>query len=94
MLRVVRLRWTPVNAAHVLRHGVRTNEVEEVVDGEHIVEPGHSGRSIVVGPTRDGRMLAVVIEPEGAGVFFPVTARPASRDERRRYAELRGGESA
>lgn len=60
--------------------------------GDYIVEPGHSGRSVVVGPTRDGRMLPVVIEPECAGVFFPVTARPASRDERRRYAEIRGDE--
>jgi uncharacterized DUF497 family protein len=94
MVRVARLRWTPINAAHIARHGVRINEVEEVVAGERIVEPGHSGRSVLIGPTASGRMLAVVLEPEGGGVFFPVTARPASRKERRRFETTRGGEPA
>ena len=92
MVRVARLRWTPSNVAHIARHGVRIAEVEEVVAGERIVEPGHSGRYVLIGPTASGRMLAVVLEPEGAGVFFPVTARPASRKERRRFENTRGGE--
>jgi len=65
--------------------------VEEVIAGDFIPEPGHSGRIVLIGPTLAGRMLAVVLDPEGAGVFYPVTARPASRKERRRYQQLRGG---
>jgi len=91
MVRVARLRWTLTNAVHIARHGVRISEVEEVVAGERIVEPGRSGRYVLIGPTAAGRMLAVVLEPEGAGVFFPVTARPASRKERRRFENARGG---
>ena len=41
---------------------------------------------LVIGPTSAGRMLTVVIDPEGDGVYYPVTARPASRRERAVYA--------
>ena len=63
----------------------------EAIGGERIVEPGHGGRYVLIGPTNSGRMLAIILEPEGAGVFFRVTARPASRKERRRYETTRGG---
>lgn len=91
MARIIRLRWNPNNIAHIWRHQVRTNEVQEVVDGDSIVEAGHSERRVFIGPTVVNRMLAVVLEAEGGDVYFPVTARPASREERRRYEEQRGG---
>jgi len=47
---------------------------------------------MLIGPTLAARMLSVVLEPEGEGVFYPVTARPASRKERRRYQQEQGGE--
>jgi uncharacterized DUF497 family protein len=90
MTRVSRLRWTPNNTAHVLRHDVRTNEVEEVIRGDDESERGHSGRIVLIGPTSADRMLAVIVEPEGSGTFLVVTARPASRKERRRYLQKRG----
>ena len=37
---------------------------------------------ILIGPTRTGRFVAAVIEPEGEDVYYVVTARPASRRER------------
>jgi hypothetical protein len=37
-------------------------------------------------------MLAVILDPEEEeGVYYPVTARPASRKERRLYREQKGG---
>lgn len=37
-------------------------------------------------------MLAVILDPEGEeGVYYPATARPASRRERRLYGERKGG---
>jgi hypothetical protein len=36
-------------------------------------------------------MIAVVLDPRGHGVYYPVTARPASRKERRYYNEQKGG---
>jgi uncharacterized DUF497 family protein len=36
-------------------------------------------------------MLAVVLDPEGEDVYYPVTARAASRKERRYYHQQKGG---
>lgn len=46
---------------------------------------------MAIGVTDAGRILAVVLdaEPE-AGAYYPVTARPASRQERRLYREAKG----
>jgi uncharacterized DUF497 family protein len=59
-----------------------------------IVRQAYHGRLMVIGPAQDGRMLAVVLDPEPSetGVYYPITARPASRKERRAYQEGRRGE--
>jgi len=37
-------------------------------------------------------MLAAILDPEPeTGVYYPVSARPASRRERRLYQEAKGG---
>ena len=62
--------------------------MEEVCHGEPVVQVGKKGRSLVFGPTLSGRMLTVVLDPESSeeGLYYPVTARPASRRERAIYA--------
>ena len=86
------LRWDPRNAAHIARHGVTMQEVQEVCDGDHVIRSGHSGRMVVVGPTRAGRMVAAVLEAELGGLHYPVSARPARRDERRQYEQAMSAE--
>lgn len=78
------LRWTPYNIAHIARHGMEQDEVEEAADAVLHVQPSYSGRYLFLGAARSGRILAVVVEPEGPGVYLVITARPASRKERRR----------
>lgn len=51
---------------------------------------GYKGRVMVIGPTKAGRMLAVVLESEGEEAYYPVTARPASRKEHRLYQRRPG----
>ena len=94
MLVVRRLIWDPWNIGHIARHEVTPEEVEEVCHGDPVVQVGKQGRSLVFGPTGSGRMLAVVMDPESeeTGVYYPVTARPASRRERAIYAGERGGD--
>ena len=86
------LIWDAWNVAHITRHGVTPEEVEEVCQGPHLLRQAYKGRLMLIGPTLAARMLSVVLEPEGEGVFYPVTARPASRKERRRYQQEQGGE--
>ena len=94
MISVRRLVWDPGNVSHIGRRGVTPNEVEEVCHGDHVVRQGYEGRIILIGLTKGGRALAIVLEPDldEPGAFYPVTGRPASRAERRRYLDAKGGE--
>lgn len=89
---VQRLRWDDWNKAHIARpaHEVAPEEVEEVCHRDYITLRSYKNRIVVIGPTATGRMLAVVLDPEGEGVYYTVSARPASRSERRYYREQRG----
>lgn len=94
MLTVKRLIWDAWNVAHIARHEVVPDEVEEVCHGRPMTSQTYGERLRVVGPSRSGKMLTVILAPqEEEGVYYVVTARPASRKERRRYQELEGGES-
>jgi uncharacterized DUF497 family protein len=86
-----RLRWNPGNIAHIARHGVSRMEVEEVFEGDFITQLSYGGRRIVIGATASGRVLSVIIEDEADDVSFVVTARSASRRERRLFRSAQEG---
>lgn len=91
MLHIRRLLWDPGNIAHIARHTMTVDEVEEACHGDPITLGSYAGRIIVVGPTQAGRMVAAVLEPEGTDSYYVVTARSASRKERRYYQQQKGG---
>jgi len=85
---VRRLIWDTWNIAHIARHNVTPDEVEEVCHGRPVTSSTYKGRIRVVGPTRSGRMLTVILAPTTrTGVYYPITARPADRKERRGYSQ-------
>ena len=91
MLFVRRLIWDTWNIAHIARHDVIPDEVEEVCHGWPVTNQTYKGRIRVVGPTRSRRMLTVILAPaDEPGVYYLVTARPADRKERRSYEQQRG----
>ena len=84
-----RLMWDPQNVSHIARHIVTLQEVEEVCAGPFVTRRSYANRLLVVGPTTEGRVLLVVLEPVSDKVYYVVTVRPASRRERRwRMEEL------
>jgi len=89
MAYIRRLNWDDWNIAHIARHEVTPEEVEEVCYGDYVKREGYKRRIMLIGPTRAGRMLAIVLEGEGDDVYFVVTARSADRKERRVYREER-----
>ena len=91
---VRRLIWDTFNVPHIARHDVTPDEVEEVCHGAHVDLQSYQRRLVVIGPTEAGRMLAVVLDHVGHGVYYPVTARPASRKERQYYQEQQGGDTS
>jgi uncharacterized protein len=83
-----RLIWDTFNVAHIARHNVTPEEVEEVCHGTAFFsENTYKGRLRVIGSNAAGRLLTVILAPQGRGIYYPVTARTASRKERRQYRE-------
>jgi uncharacterized DUF497 family protein len=81
---VRRLIWDTWNVAHIARHNVSPDEVEAVCHGKHAIRATYAGRIILIGLAAR-RLLTVVLAPRGRDVYYPVTARPASRRERAIY---------
>lgn len=83
---VKQLIWDDVNKEHIKKHDVSKEQVEEVGKNQLAHKKGHSGRYIIIG--RSGaRILSVVIRRIKTGIYYPVTARDADKDERRRVYE-------
>ena len=94
MLIVRRLIWDPWNVDHIARHHVTPEEVEAVCHGTPVINLTYKGRLRIVGPTRSRKMLPVILAPTNEqGVYYPVTARPADRKERRNYEQEQGRSS-
>lgn len=100
MIHIRRLLWDEWNVAHIARHKVTPEEAEEVCHSDFILLQGKKGRVVILGRTRFGRLLAVVLDPESGeeGAYYPVTAGSplgaAARKEQRLYLERKGGGSA
>lgn len=83
--------WSQDRIDHIARHGVRPEEVEEACFGRCLVQraksEGENPVYYVQGQTDAGRYLfCVVIQfPDDKG--FPVTARPMTEKEKRRYRQ-------
>jgi uncharacterized DUF497 family protein len=64
--------------------------IEEVAYGSPEllkVQQTYGERFLVIGPKADKRLLVLILAPEGAGKFYPVTARPAGKKERLEYLQ-------
>ena len=92
MLSIRKLRWDEWNIAHIARHDVTQDEVEQVVLGNVLVQKGKKGRTALVGPVDSGRILRVILDPEGKGMYYPVTAHIASKKDRDLYKQKKEGE--
>ncbi len=92
---VAQLIWDTGNTEHIARHNVTPDEVEEICEGDPLVQQTKSGRLLVSGKTTAGRFLVVILasKPE-PDTYYPVTAYPASGKYRRVYEQEKGKEEA
>jgi len=85
--------WPEDRIEHIARPGVTPDEVEEVCFGRPLVLRGRSdGKNpvhYVLGQTAAGRHLLCVVIEFRNGKAYPVTARPMTDKERRRYSRWR-----
>ena len=75
------LIWDDWNKAHITRHGISPEEVEEICQGKYEVIESYRKRILVIGKTKKGKSLALVLSPEdrdlqpfGYGLYYPITA--------------------
>jgi len=83
--------WPADRVDHIARHGIQPDGVEEVCFGQALVQRARSAGPnpvyYVLGQTITGRHLFCVLIQFPHGKGFPVTARPMTRKEKRRYNE-------
>lgn len=88
MLSIHRLIWDDWNIAHIARHGIIPEQVDEVCHGQPLAHSTYKNRIRLVGPTMKSRLLTIILAPTGKeGIYYPVTARPSDRKERKIYKE-------
>ena len=92
---ILALVWDSFNEAHIWeRHQLTRDEVEEVAysPAENLyVRQTYGGRFFVIGPKADRRLMVLILAPKESGKYYPVSARPADRKERREYREWKAG---
>ena len=92
-MRIHEFVWPQERIDHIARHGVTPEEVEEACFGQAFVQraksEGENPVYYVLGKTTAGRYLFCVIIrfPDGRG--YPVTARPMTDKEKRRFRQRR-----
>ncbi len=81
MVAVKGLVWDDWNKEHIAKHGISVEEVEEVCQGSHKVVESYKKRLLLLGKTKKGKSVAVVLSPEdrnlepyGNDIYYPITA--------------------
>ena len=93
MINIRRLTWDAWNIAHISRHNVAPEEVEQVCHTDSVVQKGKKGRLLVFSPTDSRKMLAVILDKEEEkDVYYPVTAYKVSKKLIKIYLNQKGGE--
>ena len=83
--------WDEENVAHISRHQVSPEDVEEALTGDPVVLRGADGRFLAYGKTESGRHLFTVYVSRSRGRIRVLTAREMTDKEKRSYRKKRKG---
>ena len=73
---------------HIKKHKVSIKEVLEVISEDYLVLEGKSEKILLVGKTRKGRLVTVIVGPRsGKNRYGLVTARHVKKKEELSYKE-------
>jgi uncharacterized protein len=80
------IMWSEDSEAHIARHGVTPDEVEEgLYTRPRRIDDGRNETTLVWCTTTSGRHLLVVVAEAPDGRDFIVTARDMDDDEKKRF---------
>ncbi len=92
-MKIRQIIWPEERIEHIARHHVTPEEVEAVCFGRPFVQraksEGENPLFYVLGQTNAGRYLFCVIIQFSDGNGYPVTARPMTDNEKRRFQKWR-----
>lgn len=93
---IKKLIWDEWNITHIRKHDVLPDMVEEICRINSQVESASKGRIRLTGLTNKGRIVSIFLDPETeSGVYYPVSARDASKKERLSYINwIKGGDES
>jgi uncharacterized DUF497 family protein len=93
-MRIDEFVWPQSQIDHIAEHGVTPEEFEEVCSGKSLFfrapSEGENPVYYVLGRTRAGRYLFCVVIRFADGNGYPVSARPMTDKEKRRFRNWRG----
>lgn len=79
------LIWDKKNIEHIKKHNVSQDEVEEA---KEIIYHRRTYAGRYLGTGRSGsRLITIILRRHSLGKYYPVSARDASRKERRKVYE-------
>ena len=78
------LQWDGFNTEHIAKHDVTVSEVNETTSNKIYIDETYGGRYLLVGRTKEERMVSVVLVNVGKNKYYVVTARDSSRGERKK----------
>jgi uncharacterized DUF497 family protein len=73
------------NVEHIAKHGVKTQECDEVLQIKFKLFKGRDETYVILGNTKSGRYLFIVMRYLGNGIARPITARDMTSKEKRRF---------
>ncbi|MBM3209238.1 hypothetical protein FJZ40_03015 [Candidatus Shapirobacteria bacterium] len=85
MIKIRQLVWDKWNVSHIKKHKVVINEAEQACQSPKKFLKTYQERLIVLGKTKRGRALTIVLAKKEKGKYYVVTARDTSNRERRLY---------
>lgn len=91
-----KLIWDSWNVKHIARHDVTPEEVDYLCHNDPLALRGQKkNRLLLIGATEEKRILAVILESHGRGIYYPITAYSADSKDRALYYRLKikGGEN-
>ena len=77
------LIWDEWNVEHIKKHKVNVVEIEETCGQVMNSFKSYQDRLIILGKTKNNRLLTLVLMKKSKGIYYLVTARDMSRKERR-----------
>lgn len=85
-IKIKHLIWDDWNLEHIKKHKVSPSEVKEVAKNIIAHKRAKLGRYLIIGRV-GSRILSIIINRRGVGIYYPVTARDAAKKERMKVYE-------